>query len=157
MSYPFPSTYSGQYYTSTSSGRRKRRQRLFSKDIEALLYSLGDGPVCSDATINTVEDVLIEYLMDLSQKTLQHARAQGRSRIKLDDLPFALKDDPLKLARMEYILDQSARIEKAKKILDDDKTIYYSEDGVDNGDDDNVEKTEKHDQKKRRKKNTTTK
>lgn len=103
-----------------STVRRRRRQRLFTKDIELLLYALGDGPVHVEATVNALDDCLTEYLSDLSHKTLTLARAQGRSRIKMDDLPVVLRNDPLKLARINYIKEQTLKIEKAKKMIDYD-------------------------------------
>lgn len=100
--------------------KRRRRVRLFTKDIESLLYSLGDGPVSLDSTINTLDDVLTEYLVDACQKAQTVAKAHGRTRIKTDDIPMVFKDDPLKLARMQYIKDQSTSIEMAKKMFDQD-------------------------------------
>lgn len=85
-----------------------------------LLYALGDGPMSLESTVNALDDCLTEYLADLSHKTLTLARAQGRSRIKMDDLPVVLRNDPLKLARMNYIKEQSLKIEKAKKMIDYD-------------------------------------
>lgn len=130
--------------------RMRRRPRLFSKDIETLLYALGDGPVSLDSTMNCLEDCLAEYLTDLSQESLQFAKSQGRSRIKIDDLPFALRNDPMKLGRMNYIREQLAKIEKAKKMFDNDTTNVNDE----FLDDDDEDKTAKKKKKGRKKKNT---
>lgn len=111
--------------------RRRRRPRLFTKDIETLLYSMGDGPVSLDSTVNCLEDCLVEFLTDLSHESLKFARLHGRSRIKVDDVPFALRNDPLKLGRMNYIREQLAKIEKAKKLYDTNNVnekVYFSDD-----------------------------
>lgn len=79
---------------------------------------MGDGPVSLDTTVTCLEDCLVEYLADLCQSSLQFARSHGRSRVKIDDLHFALRNDPAKLGRVNYIRDQLAKIEKAKKMYD---------------------------------------
>lgn len=152
-----PSNYNSIYNTgaSTSSSiKRRRKQRLFSKDIETLLYALGDGPVSTDATINALEEILVEYLMDLCHKTLQYSKSQGRSRIKIDDIPFALRNDPLKLSRFLYILEQSSKIEKAKKMFEE-KNSNYTENGLD-VDDENPGKPEKEGKETKKKKRKVT-
>lgn len=115
--------------------RRKRRQHLFSRDIEQLLFSLGDGPYSSEQTVNALEDTLTLYLTSLCHAALKHARAQGRNRIKIDDLPFALRNDPYKLSRLEYIINQSQRIEKAKKIFDNNVVSHLQTFNEDDDDD----------------------
>ncbi|KAJ8143198.1 hypothetical protein OXX80_006302 [Metschnikowia pulcherrima] len=115
--------------------RRRRRPRLFTKDIETLLYSMGDGPVSLDSTVNCLEDCLVEFLTDLSHESLRFARSHGRSRIKVDDVPFALRNDPQKLGRMSYIREQLHRIEKAKKMYDtnnvNEKELFADDDEED--------------------------
>lgn len=103
--------------------RLKRRQRLFARDIETLLYSLGDGPVSLDSTNAALEDCLVEFYADVSHEALQFARSQGRQRIRLDDLPFALRNDPMKLGRLAYIREHLAKIENAKKMYDADNVL----------------------------------
>ncbi|CUM49922.1 unnamed protein product [Debaryomyces tyrocola] len=138
--------------------KRRRKQRLFTRDIEQLLYSLGDGPYTSDQTVNALEETLVTYLSDLCHTTLQFARNQGRSRVKIDDFPFALRNDPYKLSRLEYIINQSQKIEKAKKIFDDKNVVSNlsatEKDNDDNDDDNNKHKYEQPNPKKKKRKVT---
>ncbi|CAK7909240.1 transcription initiation factor TFIID subunit 13 [[Candida] anglica] len=123
--------------------KRRRKQRLFTKDIEQLLFSLGDPSYGLEPTVNALEEVLTEFLTDLCHNTSVYARAHGRNKVKMDDFPFALRNDPLKLARIEYIIKQSQRIEKAKKMYNlDDKSVATQAIG----------KPEKPSRKKRKKK-----
>ncbi|EGV62702.1 hypothetical protein PSN45_000622 [Yamadazyma tenuis] len=123
---------------SVNTSRKRRKQRLFSKDIEQLLYALGDGPYSMESTINALEDSLVEYLSDLSTATQIYARSKNRNRIKVDDLPFTLRNDPYKLSRLQYIVNQSQKIENAKKIFDEDdkKLADYGDEDDDEDDDD---------------------
>lgn len=109
--------------------RKRKKQRLFTKDIENLLYAMGDRPVSTDLTVNALEDILVEYLVDLSVNIHKFAKSQGRTRIKMNDLGFTLRNDPLKLARFQYIIEQSYKIERAKKMFED-KTTNYTDEGT---------------------------
>lgn len=135
--------------------RRRRRPRLFTKDIETILYAMGDGPISLDSTVKCLEDCLVEFLSELSHGALQFARSHGRSRIKIDDIPFALRNDPQKLGRMNYIREQLAKIEKAKKMYDtnnvNEKELFADDDDEE---DEPKEKKSKKDKKGRKKKNT---
>ena len=102
---------------SVTNQKERKRQRLFAKDIENLLYAMGDRPVSTEATVNALEDVLVEYISQISYSMVNFAKSQNRTRVKLNDLAFTLRNDPMKLARFRYILEQSYKIEKAKKCL----------------------------------------
>lgn len=129
---PPSSILSNQYslYVVPPNRKRKRKPRLFSKDIENLLFALGDRPALTDGTIAALEDVLIEYLVDLCHKFQSYAHTQGRTRVKMNDVVFALRNDPLKLARLEYIVEQNDRIQRAKKMFEA-KTGSFAEIGGD--------------------------
>lgn len=100
--------------------KRKKRQ-LFTKDIENLLYAMGDRPYSLNSTVSALEDILVDFISRLSHTMVHYAASQGRNRIKLNDLAFALRNDPLKLGRMMYILEQSHKIERAKKLFDEEQ------------------------------------
>lgn len=101
--------------------KRKRKRQLFTKDIENLLYAMGDRPYSLDSTVSALEDILVDFISRLSHTMVNYASSQGRNRIKLNDLAFALRNDPLKLGRMLYILEQSHKIERAKKLFDEEQ------------------------------------
>ncbi|RKP30270.1 TFIID-18kDa-domain-containing protein [Metschnikowia bicuspidata] len=136
---------------------RRRKRQLFNKDIENLLYAMGDGPVSLDATVACLEDCLVDYLTDLAHEALRYARSQGRSRVKIYDLPFALRHDPMKLGRMNYIRDQLIKIERAKKMYDTNnvnnvnkKELFEDADEEDD-DEEKMHKSKKPKKKKKKK------
>lgn len=114
---------------------------------------MGDGPISLDSTVNCLEDCLVEFLTDLSHESLQFARSHGRSRIKIDDIPFALRNDPQKLGRMNYIREQLAKIEKAKRMYDTNN-VNEKELFADDDDEDDEPKEKEKKKKGRKKKNT---
>lgn len=125
--FPHPA-YHQPLIQSTSQRKRKRKPRLFAKDVENLLFALGDMPALTDGTVAALEDVLVEYLVDLCHKFQGYAHSQGRTRVKMNDLVFALRNDPLKLARLQYIVEQNDRIQRAKKMFEA-KTGNFNENG----------------------------
>lgn len=127
--------YSSYRPTAYPQQRRRRRPRLFTKDIETLLYALGDGPYSLDSTVNCLEDCLVEYLTDIAHEAGQFARSQGRTRIKIDDLPFAFRNDPKSLGRMNDIKESIAKIQRARDILDYDKHMTNPNEYLDDEDD----------------------
>ncbi|KAF3987624.1 hypothetical protein FT663_03198 [Candidozyma haemuli var. vulneris] len=130
--------------------RRRRRPRLFTKDIETLLYALGDGPVSLDSTVNCLEDCLAEYLTDMMHEASQFAKSQGRSKVKQDDLPFALRNDPMKLGRLEDIKELLAKINRARNMLEDSATAKMEY--LDDEDEETTEKKPRKGKKRGRKK-----
>ncbi|RCK65565.1 Transcription initiation factor TFIID subunit 13 [Candida viswanathii] len=116
----------GTCYTTTNnqSQAQKKAPKVVHQDIENLLYAMGDRPVSTDATVNALEDVLVEYITQVSYSMVNFAKSQNRTRVKLNDLAFTLRNDPAKLARFRYILEQSYRIERAKRMFDDNNDKY---------------------------------
>lgn len=82
---------------------------------------MGDRPYSLDSTVSALEDILVDFISKLSHTMVHYAASQGRNRIKLNDLAFALRNDPLKLGRLLYILEQSQKIERAKKLFDEEQ------------------------------------
>ena len=82
---------------------------------------MGDRPYSLDSTVSALEDILVDFISRLSHTMVNYASSQGRNRIKLNDLEFALRNDPLKLGLMLYILEQSHKIERAKKLFDEEQ------------------------------------
>ncbi|KAK6203551.1 transcription initiation factor IID, 18kD subunit-domain-containing protein [Scheffersomyces amazonensis] len=121
--------------TNNVNKKRRKKQRIFAKDIENLLYAMGDRPTSTDMTVQALEDILIEYLTDISYKLAGFAKTQNRTRVKLNDLSVVLKDDPVKLARLHYIMETSYRIERAKKMFEDKGGDDDEDDDEDNDED----------------------
>lgn len=120
---------------------------------------MGDGPVSLDSTVACLEDCLVDYLTDLAHESLRYARSQGRSRVKIDDLPFALRRDPMKLGRMNFMREQLIKIERAKKIFDtnnvNEKELFADDDEENDGEDgEEKPKSSKKPKKKKPKKGT---
>ncbi|PWN30134.1 hypothetical protein BDZ90DRAFT_229164 [Jaminaea rosea] len=94
------------------------------------MYGFGDSPQPDPRSIDVMERLTISFLVDLCHRCrpapYAHPSSSNparnpyltRSRVKIDDLRFALRKDDKKLARLEELIYLDGIISGAKKILD---------------------------------------
>ncbi len=98
----------------------KYKQRLFGNDLKALLYAYGDSSSPNAETIQTVEDLLTCYLVDLVVDANKVRLIRGNNKLSVDDIMFALRNDPVKLGRVYDLKEMDRQIMMAKKMFGDD-------------------------------------
>ncbi|KAF8654165.1 hypothetical protein AX16_003694 [Volvariella volvacea WC 439] len=124
---PRPTTTTFSSYTPTYSrdsipnvaagGRGIRKQSnlkgLFTKELRSLMYGFGDDRNPANDTVNVMEEILIEFIVDVCQTAGASSR---RSRLSIEDLRRALSRpaDAKKLARMEELLFMQEDIKRAR-------------------------------------------
>lgn len=91
--------------------------RLFL--VRSLLFAFGDVDSPDAETVATFDDILQDYIIDLCYEASRVSRAACRTKIKVDDFKFAMRQDTKKLARVEELLTLQKVITEAKKIFDD--------------------------------------
>lgn len=96
----------------------KGKQRLFTNDLKSLLYAFGDSATPNIETIHAVEDALTSYLLDIITEANKVRVLQGRNKFIESDLRFALRNDPVKLGRVEDLSNLSKEISRANKMFD---------------------------------------
>jgi transcription initiation factor TFIID subunit 13 len=115
----------------------KGKQRLFTNDLKSLLYAFGDSATPNIETIHTLEDVVTSYLLDIITEANKIRVLQGRNKFVENDLRFALRNDPVKLGRVEDLSNLSKEISRANKMFDvNEKSLtgkVAKSSGVDNG------------------------
>ncbi|EPQ58272.1 transcription initiation factor IID, partial [Gloeophyllum trabeum ATCC 11539] len=98
-----------------SRGSRKQSnlKGLFSKELRNLMYGFGDDRNPANDTVNVMEEILIEYIIDVCQTALAPTR---KTRLSIEDLRRALSRpaDAKKLARMEELLFMQEDIKRAR-------------------------------------------
>ncbi|KAI0748216.1 transcription initiation factor IID, 18kD subunit-domain-containing protein [Daedaleopsis nitida] len=119
-----PSTYTFASYNRDPnlygrSGRKGSSYRgLFTKELRNLMYGFGDDRNPANDTVNVMEEILIEYIVDV----VQTASGGGKkSRLSIEDLRRALSRpaDAKKLARMEELLFMQEDIKRARAEFDE--------------------------------------
>ncbi|TID23831.1 hypothetical protein CANINC_003123 [Pichia inconspicua] len=96
----------------------KGKQRLFTNDLKSLLYAYGDSPTPNIETIHALEDALTSYFTDLIMEANKVRRLQKRAKFIESDYRFALRNDPIKLARFDDLASASVVLSKAQKLFD---------------------------------------
>lgn len=100
------------------SFKRKPKTRLFTKDVRTLLYAYGDVEEPLTETVNAVEDILTNYIVDLCHEAQAYSKVTLRQKVRVDDFKFALRRDAYKFGRVEELLKLQKSIEMAKKEFD---------------------------------------
>ncbi|KAG9287257.1 hypothetical protein G9A89_008887 [Geosiphon pyriformis] len=94
----------------------KEKKGLFAKDLSQLMYGFGDVPNPASDTVNVLEEMVIDYITEMCIKASQVAGT--RSKVKVEDFKFLLRNDPKKLARVEELLYMSEDIKRARQSFD---------------------------------------
>ncbi|KAL7283467.1 hypothetical protein ACG7TL_002899 [Trametes sanguinea] len=114
-----PSTYTFATYNrdsaaySRSSRKGSSYRGLFTKELRNLMYGFGDDRNPANDTVNVMEEILIEYIVDICQVASGGGK---KSRLSIEDLRRALSRpaDAKKLARMEELLFMQEDIKRAR-------------------------------------------
>ncbi|KAG6851000.1 hypothetical protein H0H93_004487 [Arthromyces matolae] len=104
----------------TGRGSRKQSYRgLFTKELKNIMYGFGDDRNPANDTVNVMEEILVEYIMDVCTSAGGSSR---KARLSIDDLRRALSRpaDSKKLARMEELLFMQEDIKRARAQFQDD-------------------------------------
>lgn len=78
----------------------------------------GDPTPSDPKTVDLLEDILLEFLFDLCAGA--HRVSGFRQRLKVDDLRFLCRRNPILLGRIEEILKKEEQVRKAKSLLNPD-------------------------------------
>ncbi|KAJ7582676.1 transcription initiation factor IID, 18kD subunit-domain-containing protein [Mycena floridula] len=108
--------------TGTGTGRSRKQgstKGLFTKELKNLMYGFGDDRNPANDTVAVMEEILIEYIIDVCQTATGGARKQ---RLAIEDLRKALSHpaDAKKLARMEELLFMQEDIKRARAQFEPD-------------------------------------
>ncbi|EDO15278.1 hypothetical protein Kpol_455p9 [Vanderwaltozyma polyspora DSM 70294] len=102
--------------------RKLKRTHLFSKDVSSLLYAYGDVASPLPQTVTCLDEVISSYLVDICHKAYKVSKYSNRSKVKLEDFKFVLKNDPIKLGRADELIATNKLITEAKKQFNETDT-----------------------------------
>jgi len=114
-SYPKESVAAASSGGATGRGPRKQvnHKGLFSKELKNLMYGFGDNKNPGNDTVNVMEEILIEFIIDVCQTA---GGPSKKTRLSVEDLRRALSRpaDAKMLARMEELLFMQEDIKRAR-------------------------------------------
>lgn len=113
--------------------------------VQHFLFAHGDVPQSLDTTKKVLDELITDFITELCFEAHRSASLAGRQKIKLDDIKFACRKNPIFMGKIEEMLVKKKDIEAARKLIDsnDDKlaksTVKGLEEELNDADDDDVE------------------
>ncbi|KAL0752693.1 hypothetical protein Bca101_090360 [Brassica carinata] len=116
-----------------SSQAPEKRKPLFQKELQHMMYGFGDEQNVSFLllfyfillnhsyieTVALVEDIVVEYVTDLTHKAQEIGTKRGR--LLVDDFLYLIRKDLPKLNRCRELLAMQEELKQARKAFDVDE------------------------------------
>ncbi|KAL5010430.1 hypothetical protein ScPMuIL_012735 [Solemya velum] len=96
----------------------EKRKKIFSKELRCMMYGFGDDQNPYTETVDLLEDLVIEYITEMTKKAMEVGR-QGR--LTVEDVIFLIRKDPKKFSRSKELLMMNEELRKARKAFDEIK------------------------------------
>lgn len=96
------------------------RRRLFMKELRCTLYGYGDDPNPYTETVEFLDDLVLEFITDMTQKAMEIGRS---GRVQVEDIIFLVRKQPKMYARVRDLLTMNEELKKARKAFDDNKYL----------------------------------
>lgn len=97
------------------------KKNLYHNDIIGIMDVMG-FEIALPETIRTVEDLLMNYMIDVLNESIRLSQLRGRLKIKFDDIKTALRNDPVRLYRADYMQRGWNKFHENKKLFESGKT-----------------------------------
>ncbi|KAE9377819.1 putative transcription initiation factor TFIID subunit 13 [Stipitochalara longipes BDJ] len=104
-------------------GKNRGQQNFTDQELQAFLFAHGDVSQSLDTTKKVLDELITDFITELCFEAHRSASLAGRQKIKLDDIRFACRKNPLYLGKIEEMLDKKKDIDQTRKLInpDDDK------------------------------------
>ena len=96
----------------------EKRKKIFSKELRCMMYGFGDDRNPYTESVDILEDLVIEYLTEMTKKAMEVGRP---GRINVEDMIFLIRKDPKKYSRVKELLTMNEELRKARKAFDEIK------------------------------------
>ncbi|ELU10337.1 hypothetical protein CAPTEDRAFT_176701 [Capitella teleta] len=98
----------------------QQRKKMFSKELRCMMYGFGDDQNPFTESVDLLEDLVVDYITDMTQKAMQVGRP---GRISVEDVIFLIRKDPKKYSRVKELLLMNEELRKARKAFDEVKYV----------------------------------
>ena len=89
-----------------------KRKRLFTRELKYMMHGFGDDPTPYSETVDLVEDLVIDFILEMTFKTMEVSK---KGRVHVEDIIFLIRKDPKKYARVKDLLMMNEELKKARK------------------------------------------
>ncbi|CAH8283644.1 unnamed protein product [Eruca vesicaria subsp. sativa] len=97
----------------------EKRKPLFQKELQHMMYGFGDEQNPLPEIVALVEDIVVEYVTDLTHKAQEIGSKRGR--LLVDDFLYLIRKDLPKLNRCRELLAMQEELKQARKAFDVDE------------------------------------
>lgn len=103
---------------SSTHSEFEKKKRLFFKEIRCMMYGFGDDPNPYTESAELIEELVIEFITDLTHKALQIGRP---GRVQVEDIVYLIQKDNRKYGRVKELLTMNEELKKARRAFDEAK------------------------------------
>lgn len=112
------SKHSPQVNRTGQQGELEKKKRLFFKEIRCMMYGFGDDPNPYTESAELIEELVIEFITELTHRALQIGRP---GRVQVEEIVYLIQKDSRKYARMKDLLTMNEELKKARRAFDEAK------------------------------------
>ena len=104
----------------TSANAQDKKKRLFSKELRCMMYGFGDDQNPYTETVDMLEDIVIEFISDITLRGLEIGRS---GKVTVEDIMYLKRRDARKFGRIRELLSMNEELKKARKAFDEVKYV----------------------------------
>ncbi|KAG1667202.1 hypothetical protein FOA52_004198 [Chlamydomonas sp. UWO 241] len=93
---------------------------LFNKDLRIMMFGFGDDMNPLDETVDLVEDIVLEYLTEVTLRAAAVSSDTLKPKMDEKDLLFIMRKDPAKFSRMKELLAMRQTLKEARQAFEGD-------------------------------------
>ena len=85
------------------------------------LYAYGDDKEPLPETVRVLDEIVTDFIIETCYSAAKSAEICGRSKLKVDDFKWAIRNDPMLLGRVNELLAMDKHISSARKAFKTDE------------------------------------
>lgn len=89
---------------------------IFAKEVRAMLYGFGDDSNPYQDTVDLIEHLAIEYVIDMTKRAVDVSKS---GRVAVEDIIFLIRKDERKFSRVKELLLMNDELKRARKAFEE--------------------------------------
>jgi len=96
--------------------QNRGKKRMFTRELKQIMYGFGDVKNPAQETVDLVEDIMCEYVTEMTKKAVQVSSKRGK--VLTEDFVFIIRKDRKKYNRVKELLVMNEELKKARKVFE---------------------------------------
>ncbi|KAL2116399.1 hypothetical protein VTJ04DRAFT_8567 [Mycothermus thermophilus] len=97
------------------AGKNVGKMNFSHSELSQLLYGHGDVRMPLPETVRVLDEILTEFIQNVSFEAARAASHAGRQKVKFEDLEFAMRRNPWYMGKVHEMFEKKREIEAARK------------------------------------------